>query len=263
MDKENVHTFKFEFPQVVNAAITPLASAIGETLATGWKGMTIGIDTWYGKKIIQQQQNLESFKEEIQNNLSEIPENNLREPQMNILGPSLEASKYYFEEDWYRTMFAKLIAGTCDNRTNDKIHPFFVEAIKQMTPKEAKLLSHFKSNTDCPIAKYRVELAKDNGGIDLFDNVFYVNNTYTQPDYFSFSIINLQRLGLISLDYSRYLTNESLYDVFKNDPVFLAYEDDIKTKHNQDSNFPYDKLDLTKGIIKLTELGKNFVDICV
>lgn len=254
---------KFELPQIVNEALVPLASSIGTTLSTAWKGFTIGIDTWYGRKKIEQEHNLNLYAEEIQKQLTSIPEENIQEPKMNILGPSLEASKYYFEEDWYRTMFAKLIAGTCDNRTNDKIHPFFVEAIKQMTPKEAKLLSHFKSNTNCPIAKYHLKLAKGSGRIDLFDNVFYINNTYTQPDYFSSSIINLQRLGLISLDYSIYLTDESLYDVFKNDPVFLSYKDDIKIKYNQDSNFPYDKLDIAKGIIKLTELGKNFVDICV
>ena len=138
---KNTLIVKFELPQIINTALTPLANAIGTTLAHGWNGMTMELETWYDKKVIDHDENLKLYKEKIQQGVSNLSEDNLQTPSMNIIGPAFEASKYYFEEKQYREMFARLIVSSCDKSKNPYIHPSFVETIKQMTALEAKILS--------------------------------------------------------------------------------------------------------------------------
>lgn len=62
---------------------------------------------------IQKEAELESYKKSIISNLNKIPEENLRQPKLNLVGPAIEASKYYIGESVLRDMFAKLIANAC------------------------------------------------------------------------------------------------------------------------------------------------------
>lgn len=251
---------KFELPQIVNEALVPLASSIGTTLSTAWKGFTIGIDTWYGRKKIEQEHNLNLYAEEIQKQLSSIPEENIQEPKMNILGPSLEASKYYFEEEWYRKMFAKLIAGSCDNRNNVKIHPFFVEAIKQMTSLEARILSSFKKELAQPIVNYRFKLKNQLGGVTFIPYVFFLTDEKIDPRKHSQSIVNLERLGFIDISFGSFLSDENKYKIFEQNPTFVSMQRLLKSS----GFYPrYSSLDIEKGMLTLTPLGQSFLDICI
>ncbi|WP_412095180.1 Abi-alpha family protein, partial [Bacillus haynesii] len=55
-----------------------------------------------------------------------MPEENLVEPPLHIIGPTIEASKFYFESDELRSMFSNLIAASIDSETINKTHPAFV-----------------------------------------------------------------------------------------------------------------------------------------
>lgn len=256
------HVHKFELPQVVNATLTPLATAIGETLSTGWKGITMGIDIWYGKKAIDRDRNLKKYQEQIQKELSAISEENLQEPKMSILGPSLEASKYFFEEDWYREMFAKLIAGSCDQSKNMKIHPYFVEAIKQMSSHDAKVLSIFKIRklAALPIANYRYKYNENHGATDWITHVF-LDNQSTKPDEHSCSITNLIRLGFVDVNYNVHFVDDMHYNLFKSNPFYLAKKAEVQSQR-KNAQFYVEDIIIKKGIVQLTPLGKDFLDIC-
>lgn len=260
-ESKNPTVLKFEFPQVVNEAILPLAKSIGITLSHGWEGLTMGIDTWYGKKKIERDHNLQLYKDEIQKELSSIPEENLQEPKMNILGPSLEASKFYFEEPQYREMFSKLIASSFDSQKNNVIHPFFTEAIKQMTPLDAHLLSLFKDKIDLPIASYKF---KTETGFTLhYPYVFFEERKETTPEYFSASIINLQRLGFISVNFGEWFIDESKYEIYKNNIFFQSMVQQVSSLRQTDPNSKIQEYTFDKGMMRLTPLGKNFLDICI
>lgn len=256
---DNQLTIKIELPEVVNATFKPVANSIGQTLAHAWEGFTMGLETWYGKKKIDSENNLKLYAEEVNNRLSAIPEENLQDPKMNILGPALEASKFYFEEPQYREMFSKLIAASCDTRATDKAHPFFVEAIKQLTPDEAKILETFKDNPKQPIACYQLDRADGNTSM-LMEHVFLLNGSSTfekGPNYYASSLVNLQRLGFLIIDYSQWLANESVYDVFKTSTYYSM------NKVHFESNPEFNSLDVLKGLISITPLGLDFLSICV
>ena len=257
-------TIKFELPQVVNKAIVPLAESVGNTISDLWKGTTIGIETWYNKKKLDQENYLKLYKENIQKELEKIPEDNIQEPSMNILGPALESSKYYFEKEWYRTMFSKLIAKSCDNRYNDKIHPFFVDAIKYMSPLDAKIISLFKNKDFLPIANYRYQIDKINGYNNCVSYVFYFDNKYCDPNKNASSITNLQHLGFISVNFNQRIIEDSAYEIYYRDPFFIEKRKQTTEKANNNVSYrDYNDLIIKKGVVHLTPLGKDFLNICM
>lgn len=260
-DKQVV--IKFEVPQIINKVASPLADSVGKTLSQLWEGMTMRIAEWHGRKKMEHDINLRLYKEAIQKEISKVPEENFQSPQMNIIGPAFVASEFYFEEKQYRDMFSKLIAGSFDNRNNNKIQPYFVEAIKQMTSKDAKLLALFKTNFTQPIARYNYVLRENNGEFTFKNNVFYPTAEYSEPEYYSASIENLVRLGFLNVDFTRAFTNDENYEVFYKDPVFIKSKGN--TDLNIDNSLPYyaEDINLTKGIVKITSLGQSFIDICI
>ena len=79
------------------------------------------------------------FKANIESKVKKIPDNNLQEPELSIIGPAIESSKFYISERVIRDLFSNLIASAMDNRKTNDVHHSFVELIKQMSPKDAIL----------------------------------------------------------------------------------------------------------------------------
>lgn len=197
------------------------------------------------------------LKEDINKNFKAIPQDNLKEPTMYIVGPAIEASKYYYEETQFKEMFAKLIAASCDERKNSKIHPYFIYAIKQLTPVDATILKTFKSHQKQAIVNYSFFYKDiDSENID-YPNVFYPFNKIEEPQKYAISITNLVRVGFITLNFSRYLTNEKLYDIYFSDPFYLESK---KVLTSDSSNRDYI---INKGTVTLTPLGENFIELCL
>ena len=66
----------------------------------GWLGY------WGQKQQIKQKIYLNEYKKQISQKISQIPKENLIEPPIRIVGPAIEASKFFIEETTYREMFA-------------------------------------------------------------------------------------------------------------------------------------------------------------
>ena len=60
--------------------------------------------------------------------------------------PALQAISYSMDSEELRNMYANLLAKAMNVDEKDKVHPAFVELIKQMAPREALILDGiFKS----------------------------------------------------------------------------------------------------------------------
>ncbi len=259
---------KFELPQVVNDGLKPLATSIGNTLTHIWEGFTVGIDLWYGKKTIERDLQLEKFEKQTREEMNLIKEENLQEPKMFILGPTMEAAKYYFEEDQYCEMFSKLIAGAFDSSKNDIIHPFFIEAIKQMKSNEAEILKTFKYNKVQPIAEYHLNNAKKgNNSVASYiidkSYLYFLPTQIENPDINSAAISNLVRLGFLSVSYSETLTDENNYSKYYIEKYYLEKKEKIKREKEFSFNYLYEDIIIHKGLIKLTPLGNDFISVCI
>lgn len=102
------------------------------------------------------QYRLEAFEDDLKEKIKDIPEENLQVPPTRVSGPTLEALRYAYDEEELREMFENLLASSMDNRKDIEVHPAFVEAIKQMSSLDAKVLSNWFVDFKAGNVKYIV-----------------------------------------------------------------------------------------------------------
>lgn len=262
-NKINVGLVNMECPEFLEKAATPPAQEAGRTLSNIFYAIFSIVNYPVEKMRIKHALSLKKYEEDINNELNKISEENLVEPPLNVVGPALEASKFYIDEDELRKMFAKLIASCMNAETNQIVHNSFVEIIKQLSPLDAQNLMIIKDHGSLPIAIYSAILNNEqNSNIDLCTHVFLSNPNNNNIDRQASSISNLIRLGLINISYDSYLNNEDLYSIFYNDPKFIYYKNNIEIELKNNPQARFKSLDLKKGVIDISPLGKDFATIC-
>lgn len=200
---------------------------------------------------------IKDYKEKIAQELVKIPEENIQEPPLSIVGPALEASKFYMEEEELRNMFAKLVSSSMDSAKNSSNHSSFVEIIKQMDFVDATILKYtfFKAPSKT-LALANLSEQFDNGGTTSFsENIVDFSIEGTSTNKIASSIQNLNRLGLIAIDYMSNFTDESHYN-------YVEQSDSYKELFNQVDN-DINRISVTQGIGKITPYGNDFCITCL
>ncbi|WP_025148770.1 DUF4393 domain-containing protein [Bacillus sp. H1a] len=252
-------------PKFLDEAVTPIAQSVGNTLSSIWTIVFGGIDNYAQKTQHKRVVALNKFKEELEQKTSSVPEENIVEPPLHIVGPSLEASKYYFESDELRTMFANLIAASINRDTIAKAHPSFVEIIKQLSPLDAINLKLFKTTNRYPIVRYDFLNTNNNGSFPYKTNVFLENAETMDVDLNATSISNLDRLGLVSITYKTYLSDDTFYKKYLDNPFFQKTKQEFE-QYNLTLNpasIKFNDVNIRKGIVDITPLGESFIEICI
>lgn len=217
------------------------------------------------RKNEERKYNNEKYIKSLTEKIEQIPVENIQEPKMSILGPALEASKFYIEEEDIREIFASLLAASFDSSKNPLLHHSFVEIIKQLSPLDAKNLKFIAQAKRCPVAKYLLEF--ETGGESLLKPLIFIphdsriesslDNLMFDFDRNASSITNLERLGLIKVDFITRLSSEERYILLEDNPLVTAY----KTSYiNVENN---EKLHVEKGVIDITPLGVDFYNVCL
>jgi hypothetical protein len=251
-DKLNLSLVNIECPEFLEKAAAQPAQEAGRTLANIFYAIFNPINFNVEKLRIKQSVLLKKFENDIKDELSKIPEEKLTEPKLNIVGPSIENSKFYIEDDRIRRMFAKLIASSMNIDTQSISHPAFVEFIKQLSPLDASNFKLISTNT-LPIAKYSV-IIKSEFEETLIPYIFLSNPSCSDIHLNSTSISNLIRLGLISVSYSQILADEESYSVLENHEIFKSFSEQCS---------PFVSSKFVKGIVEATPLGLDFSSLCL
>lgn len=243
--------------EVADDLIRPTSKSIGENLGTMVDGVMGWLAYWGQKQKIKQEIFLEEFKKKISEKVMDIPHENLVEPPISVIGPIIDASKYYYEEIHYQEMFSDLLAAACDKKLTRSIHPSFVEILKQLAPLDAKLLSLFKYYYTYPICDIQAE--NEDNTITPFNQILFdfkdKQDLFSHEDmiYLTSSLDNLMRLGIV-------LKNKEIielgynYDSFKNNFMYKEYD---SSKNNNS------KLEIKPARIELTDFGRQFVRCCL
>ena len=241
----------------------PVAESAGKTLQDAWELVFGGFGNYVEKKRITRRKALEDFKASLEDKVNNIPEDKLCEPPLSIVGPALEASKYYFEEEKIREMFASTISASMDSRKAFRVHPAFPTIIQQMSTLDAKNLEYFYlADGVLPLCEYQLK-AKDGKNDDfplllphwtVQTNVFLSNPQISNLEQGATSISSLSRLGLISTTYDRSLKDNN-YQNFTKTPEYIALLDKYK---DDEQHFPH----IQEGSARLTPLGENLCAIC-
>lgn len=221
-----------------------------------WK---ISFGRWDSKMDAMVRRRAEKYAEAIDNELGKIPKENLnKEPDAGVVGPALEAVKYYVDKEEIRRMFAKLIAAELDITKADKVQRSFVEIIKQMSSNDAKLLQKLPETGPLGDIRFISEDGKLYRSISGGD-VIYISGSIEDNFYANtVSLSNLSRLGLLELNHVLSLVEGSVYEPYKKLEMYQKGLTDI-----QNGVTSFKKVEIRQGSYVLTPLGILFRSICL
>ncbi len=251
----------FKCPQFLDNAIAPPAKEIGTTLGNIFYLVFSPINYNVEKLRHKHAENLKKYEESIEAALSKIPEDKLIEPKLEIVGPIMDASKFYIENEELRNMFSRLLAASLNSDYINIIHPSFVDIIKQLSPQDASNLQVISVNNLLPVAAIQWN-AKDRGYIQVLTHLFISNPSYTDLGSQASSISNLCRLGLIEAQYTP-LKDDVRYNDFETHPEYLELKTEFENEIQSNPEFPYATIQLVKGGIKKTPFGEDFIKVCI
>lgn len=202
---------------------------------------------------------MEKELKKMQAKYDNIPVEYQVEPTSYIALKGVNELSYALEEEHLKEMFENLLIADMDSRKQNKALPAYIEIIKQLNRDDAKLLKLLYKN-EYNVCAISLQLHTENKeGYSELDNYiiynFKINNGITGFSTLKLNplvIDNLLMHRLIEVDYTRYYPDcndqyETLFNSVKN-----------RYKLKENSSLSYEK-----GIIKLTNFGLNFIEICL
>lgn len=194
--------------------------------------------------------NVGEFRNELVVEVNAIAPENIQEPKTSLVGPALEASKFYMDEGEIRQMFARLIATSMDKSRSHKAHHAFVEIIKMLSPLDAKNLYYLYTLKDETICNSRIVLDDKGGFKFVARHVWLGNPKNPSQELQQVSIENLIRLGLVTVSYETYFTDENTYQHHKAHADYLSLEKEV-----------FDTVEQAKqDLIKLNQYDMPLID---
>lgn len=193
---------------------------------------------------------VKEFELELQKKLEEHKAENIVDADPSIFIPSAQAISYNWEKEDIRQLYLNLMASDMDITKKENVHPSFSEVIKQMDSTDVKIFTRIYGKNIIPLCG--LKLKKENGTVPILDYLltgdFYIN---TSENKVIKSLNNLERLKLIEIIDDEFYVDENIYFPIKNGSQIMKYKSEF-----------LDNLDISKGMIKKTEFGKDFFDVC-
>ena len=193
---------------------------------------------------------VKEFEQELQRKLESKNAENIVDADPSIFIPSAQAISYNWEKEDIKQLYLNLMASDMDITKKENVHPSFSEVIKQMDSNDVKIFTKIYSKIVIPL--YVLQKNEGKGTTPILDYLltsdFYVNISENKVIK---SLNNLERLKLIEIDDDQYYIDEKIYNPIESGKEIMKY----KAKF-------LDKLDITKGMIKKTEFGKDFFYVC-
>lgn len=197
----------------------------------------------------------ERFPKDLEEKTRTIPVESIVEPKASIAGPALQGLAFTHEEPGLKDMYLSLLATAMDGRVAQDAHPAFVEIIKQLNGEEARLVQNCLINHGgIPIVQVRLTLTEDKGYMTLQRHMIDFKNMETlipvvEPRLPAM-IDNWIRLGLVEVEYGKYLTAPTAYDWCEQRPELAEF----RRLHEIDGK----KVTFYRGLMTRTELGLMF-----
>lgn len=246
--------------ETVGNLALPASKTIGESFSNLFD-LVLGshIKLAREKQIFRQDLNFEEYKKSILQKVESIPEESIIDAPLHVVGPAIDAAKYYIENEELSEMFSELIASAYDSRKIKYVHPSFTEIIKQLSPFDAKNIILFQEEDILPMCE--VIVSDSERGHSPLQDYFFIANKEVDMDLNSTSIMNLIRLGLLESPSGSHFTNKEIYEDFYKHDYYIQLENEMNSKIAQ-GIYPADrKLELKYRILKLTPLGKSFLNV--
>ncbi len=244
---------------VYDDLIHPAAKEIGKALETVAK--TVNIALAPVKTLVWGYDQIEYFvNSKVSKKLSDTPKEDIITPKLNIAGPALEALRFTGHEESLSDAFANLLASSMDKKTEELVHPSFVDIIKQITSDEAKILKLFSHGNFHPHPLIDIQARK---GGDMGGNLILLNFStigeeakcdlpLSTPAYLD----NLCRLGLLEIPALTEMKRAGAYSSVEEHSF-------VKIVLKQIDDRPDREPKIFRKCIRTTEFGNQFITTCI
>ena len=257
--EENKNALINLIPEAVDNAAKnlsgPITKSIGTTLDDIWYLVFGKISQNANIRKLKYASELQKFEEELKEKVSRIPEEKLVEPDMQIIGPILDASKYCIEKVDIRQMFSTLIDSSLNIDYCEYVHPSYVEIIKQMSPLDARIFKIIMSVSRRPIIS--IEIQDLSGGLVPFCRNCSWITEYTIAQCTA-SFESLSRLGLIDIDRDAHYIHKTLYNPVRENPHFIKAQSECLSGLKVG-----EKIYFREQYIAINELTDSFYKVCI
>ena len=216
---------------------------------------------------IKYEQKAIAFEKEMEHKYNSIPEKERVEPQLHIVGPTMESLKYNIMDDDLAELFSNLLVSDMDMRTQNLCTPAFVKVIEQLSPADARvfktIFNESAKEETTPICK--VDLCKND------DEKHKIRKEYLplylvgievdelNPNDVSKSLQNLERLGLLTIDFLKWRRDDEVY----NKLIDNSYIESLKAWANQITGESCIAKVGTKGLLELNDFARDFAKVCL
>lgn len=257
---ENNFNLSISVPESIDNAVQNITDkptqVLGSTLGDVFYLVFGGISHRADKRRLKYAHDLEEYRNELEQKVAAIPDENLQEPSIQKAAQAIDDSKYAITTEELRSMFANLIASTMDKTRDPLVHPSFSASIKQMSCLDARII-HVFSNVSLtsvlPLIDVQIQ-KKGEIALKMFhQNFAYIPGIDDDLLQISTSISSLERFGLIELVKNTPLLDSKVYDLILNSSFYRSLENELGEQYT---------LVPAKGHVRLTPLGKNFVSVC-
>ena len=201
---------------------------------------------------------LEAFEDDLKKKIERIPPENLQVPPTMISGPTLESLRYTYDEEELREMYENLLASAMDNRIVSKVHPSFVDAIKQMSPLDAKIISKCSKvgRVRCASITFHIKDMPSKVYVEAMPDYFVDElKDIADPFVISASLSNLQRLGLITITDTGFVDTD--YEDFKTSSYVLSRKKLFESFEKEII------IEVEKRALIANDYGKQFSRVCL
>ena len=255
--------------EAYNDLLHPAAAAFGQTLSYPFRAVNLLLSP-FQKWLIQGEARLEEMSRLVSEELKNVPLEKLTEPDPYVAVPAMQAFSYSMDCDELKKMYAKLLAKSIHIDEKDKVHPSYVEIIKQMSPLDAKSLEFVYKEKSVPMCNIRWQKKSPRLWEEspkcrhlMFGNDCYVHFFWVAEDGYSdqeitVSFENLERLSLIKIKEGSHL-DPKYYQGFNECDLVSFFEELVKSRPEHNER----EIALIPGFCRLTAFGKNFAEICL
>lgn len=238
-------------PQVKEAATNLGQAAVTITKAINNVLLPVSMLNWGFEKARNYFQNF--FAADVEAATATIPADLLREPPVAIAGPVVQAIAFSHEEKEIKALLLQLLATAMDGRSCATVHPAFVEIARQLSRDDAHYLKvvYSSKNKVLPIATLRSQ-STEYSFQDLAHHVMPIvdkaSSEQVHTPALPLVIDNWQRLGLVEVLYTKWMSEAGAYDYVTDRPEYKAAA--VPEGH---------KLTFAKGVIQATDFGMAFL----
>ncbi len=205
------------------------------------------IDIWITKRKYK----VEEVKAILAKKLKDVSEDKLTTPEPYIAVPAIEAISYSMDNEQLKNMYANLLARAMLKSEQSKVHPSFVEIIKQLSPNDALLFKEIMEREASPII--HLSVVQDVGNNRYHYNLNWKDN-YNESNV---SLSNLQRLGLIEIPNKKAYSLDDVYNIVRESKGYKKVCQELKEK------YPQNELHEDKSFVNTNALSKSFYEVCL